>query len=411
MVSSKYIYLFISLSIMTILSACSNGGKALINLRKDIDNAEKKIVITNIKDSAALKFSEVFSQIEYIPLENTAMSAIGIVDKIMFGPKGDLITVDKHNNIVLRFNKNGKYLNKIGEVGRKNNEYISINDVIYDKYNHHVIIWDNPKHSLITYTLEGKHVSTVDVNRYVGSMAMMNDNLLTLHTVDNGYEYVVINKEGDELQKYEDRYSAVTNIPLVEAQMETSSWQTVLGHSEYSPLIYEVSDKNIIPKYLFDFKENNIPIEWFALDEGDFNDMLHRSHKVAYCYRFYEASDYYVMTLFKERLYLCVINKNAEEIPYIGNNVYNDMTVIPFFDKTNRFGGGVVPIGVQGNDCYFVRESSDFDTSDMDIAKLNKQLKEDGHEEMCIDTLSCEYKKIKSLAENINPIIMKCTLK
>ncbi len=401
----------LSLSIMTVLLACSKGGDALINLRKDIDIAEKEIVITNIKDSAVLRFSEVFSKIEYIPLENTTMSAIGIVDKIMFGPEGDLITVDKHNNIVLRFDRHGKFLNKIGEVGRKNNEYISINDVVYDKYNRHVIVWDNPRRSLIMYTLEGKYVSTVDINRYVGSMAEMDDNLLTLHTVDDGYEYIVMNKDGNVLQKYDDRYSAVTNIPLVEAQMETSSRQTVLGHSEYSPLVYDVSGKDIIPKYLFDFKENNIPLEWFALDEEDFSDMLHRNTKVAYCYRFYEAPDYYVMAFLKERLYLCVINKNTEETPYMGNNVYNDMTGIPFFDKTNWFGGGVVPIGVQGNDCYFVKESSDFDTSDMDISKLNKQLKVDGHEEMCIDTLSCEYKKIKSLGENINPIIMKCTLK
>ena len=73
----------LSLSIMTVLLACSKGGDALINLRKDIDIAEKEIVITNIKDSAVLRFSEVFSKIEYIPLENTTMSAIGIVDKIM----------------------------------------------------------------------------------------------------------------------------------------------------------------------------------------------------------------------------------------------------------------------------------------------------------------------------------------
>ena len=83
------------------------------------------------------------------------------------------------NESLYAFNKNGKFISRIGEKGNGPGEYNRINTFFIDNKNGNIIIVDEVKSALITYDFTGKFISTVHLpmeNIRNSSRALLLDN-------------------------------------------------------------------------------------------------------------------------------------------------------------------------------------------------------------------------------------------
>ena len=111
---------------------------------------EKIVVAPSAKDEAIL-YSQLFSAVEYIPLETTDESLLAEISRLDILDDGRILVFDGNKESVCLFGKDGEFLWKIGDRGNAYNEYSSIKDATYDRYNNQVIILDAVTNRLLFY--------------------------------------------------------------------------------------------------------------------------------------------------------------------------------------------------------------------------------------------------------------------
>lgn len=108
---------------------------------------------------------------DVIPLEQTDECILTGIKKIV---KIDTsyIVFDNYNGLIVRFGKNGKYLNRIGLKGRASSEYLRVDTFVIGE-DGNVLILDGSQDKILTYTPDGKFVSETLFPK--GSLGFIND--------------------------------------------------------------------------------------------------------------------------------------------------------------------------------------------------------------------------------------------
>lgn len=126
--------------------------------------AEKKISINpdDINENDYGKASKYFKNIDYIPLETTDDCTIGEISRIKI--VGNMLFIeDKISNSIFLFNINGKFIRRIGVIGRSNNEYIRISSFDVNSKTLDIDIYCEFKQSIIRYNINGEFVSNTKI--------------------------------------------------------------------------------------------------------------------------------------------------------------------------------------------------------------------------------------------------------
>lgn len=92
--------------------ACSNGGNA--QTACDRVWSGNRYILKMDRPYYVDKFSNLFSEVRYVPLEETRNSIVGTVSKMEITKEGDIIVFDSKAGGVFRFASDGKFLNNIG---------------------------------------------------------------------------------------------------------------------------------------------------------------------------------------------------------------------------------------------------------------------------------------------------------
>ncbi|MDY5239585.1 6-bladed beta-propeller [Bacteroides helcogenes] len=101
-----------------------------------------------------LNLSEVADSINYVILETNADCLIGTVDKILVTDNGNFLIVDKEiSSSVYLYDKDGRFLRKIGEAGMGKGEYTVIEDVVC--YHNWIYIWDSSAKKVLKFAENG----------------------------------------------------------------------------------------------------------------------------------------------------------------------------------------------------------------------------------------------------------------
>lgn len=82
--------------------------------------------------------SEYISSAEFIVLEEDSMSLLSYPDKVVRDPKGNFIIVD--SDIICLFSRKGRFLGRIGAIGRGPGEYVTVNGVCLSDNNKEVAV-------------------------------------------------------------------------------------------------------------------------------------------------------------------------------------------------------------------------------------------------------------------------------
>lgn len=124
---------------------------------RHLDNNIKTINL-DIQDNS-IKLSSLVSDISYVSLESKEICLLGNIDKIIF-LKNRFYILDKHNTKSLFvFNKSGKFLFKISDIGKGPGEYIEPFDFIVNKNSSFIQIMDPNLRKVIVYDSLGTFLS------------------------------------------------------------------------------------------------------------------------------------------------------------------------------------------------------------------------------------------------------------
>lgn len=121
-----------------------------------VSNAQSKIDLYGNKDIyQKVSLSKIAEDVVYIPLETTNESLLSEELQIYYG-KDDLFVGDQQTNTFYRFDKTGKFLNKIGNKGNGPEEYPSALYFYVDEASHSLFLISPQTKTLYQYTYEGK---------------------------------------------------------------------------------------------------------------------------------------------------------------------------------------------------------------------------------------------------------------
>jgi hypothetical protein len=143
----------------TILPSCTNNENKTSIGSEDINVATVVIKIPEDISASRIDLSTFISEIDFIALETSKESTIGAINKVL-SDEGSYIIHDKDNHAIFRFDEEGKFLNRIGVIGRGPQEYTDSWDVSLDRTNKEVSVLDLEGRKIIRYKYDGSFVGS-----------------------------------------------------------------------------------------------------------------------------------------------------------------------------------------------------------------------------------------------------------
>jgi hypothetical protein len=132
---------------MFILFSCKRSNVS----NKQADTGFEIIKIDNIHATNEILLSDFVKEIKFTPLETSPNSFIIEISELIES-EGHLFILDRSNNCVLKFSKDGKFIGKIGEKGKGPGEYTQLIDI--DVYDDKVYLLDFSTQKVLVYDSE-----------------------------------------------------------------------------------------------------------------------------------------------------------------------------------------------------------------------------------------------------------------
>lgn len=194
-----------------------------------------------------------------IPLETVGDALIGEIDKLEMDDS-HIVILDKRMRTVWLFGIDGKFIRKIGRLGNGPKEYVSLDDMCFDKENGTVWIWDRVKQVMLEYDLTGELLKEVATGFSSNVFAKTNEGFWLYYSYlknpDNN-SLILVNEEMDHLVK---GFFATKETFPVSLSSGFTSW----AGKEYfyfplSNVLYSLDGTEARPYIEFDFGERTLP--------------------------------------------------------------------------------------------------------------------------------------------------------
>ncbi len=189
--SHKLNYLFVFLFSLLLVNCSPKDHDALIIL--DFDKAKS--------NSRKISLSEIGNKIRYIQLESTDSTIITEVFQIKI--INNYILVNDNRKRILVFDLSGNLYSIIGARGRGPGEFIRVKDFDVDQSTYKIYIYDNEMNSILSYSIDGCFISSMDCEQRFTKLAYYKDLLICYYewpyNINNhNYSINIINSFGEE---------------------------------------------------------------------------------------------------------------------------------------------------------------------------------------------------------------------
>jgi len=292
------------ISILFILLGCASEKQQ--NVFYDVElnnlatNAYSNILADTLKrisirfESDKTPSNELFSSIDYLPLETTSESFFGTIDQIEFTDT-QIIILDKKTKGVYVFDREGAFLFKIVAVGDGPTEYRIPKSIAYNAFHERIEVLDNTRGIIQRYSaVNGTYMSTldfgmgirrfmpVDENEYllvVDSYLFNNERYAQVHGLSR---QLLLGEEEDNKLKIISQHvdyrtnSGALNFSVNQNLRADRVSGRPLVNFTFNDTIYEVGSQEVKRKYLLDFGEFSNKEEWFL--EENLNTLF-KKHK------------------------------------------------------------------------------------------------------------------------------------
>lgn len=155
----------------------------------------------------SINYSDIAKEVDYIRLETTSESLIGSLAGSSVLLMGDYLLISQSNNPPLLFDIKGKFIRKIGSIGRGPGELGKEYSAVFNPGDKHIYILTNNGKDIRVYNIDGRFVRDTKTDR-LHSLNIVDNDLFVGAVVTNpadetkSYNYVLFNEKGDILKTY-----------------------------------------------------------------------------------------------------------------------------------------------------------------------------------------------------------------
>ncbi len=128
------------------------------------------------------KLSEVAEDVEYVKLES---HTDGLIAYAGIKHVGDYFLIDDWRKPLMVFTSDGKYLRSIGRFGKGPNEYGSAYSYDISENDQKVYILKRNSKVLLVFSIEGKHLNTIELPHYSNNFCLLNNGNILIETHGN----------------------------------------------------------------------------------------------------------------------------------------------------------------------------------------------------------------------------------
>lgn len=168
---------------LTCLLLCACSGKV----------AQRQAIVIDLMDAKdSIPYSVFVDSIETIPLETTDSCLIGGIQDIVV-TNDRFFVFDQKMQTIWAFDRQGRFINRIGKRGNGPGEYVRISQIEYDTKKQMIVllIWNR----LVYYTPDGRYVKSEELPMGVNDFKLLPDGGLILSKIgetgdDAGVYYV-----------------------------------------------------------------------------------------------------------------------------------------------------------------------------------------------------------------------------
>lgn len=351
--------------------------------------------------------SELAVRITYIPLETPRSFMIG-EKNVHVKPCGEYIFVSEHGKPVGAFDRTGKFIRKIGNIGKGPGEYNF--DFIFwpDEASRQVYIWNADKGTIMAYSFEGAFLKDIKPEFRLGNFVPVGNGLFLSWTFMQAdfegkfYRMVFHDNIGktksrvfESKKKYDFSHGISIMTPLLTRAPE--GW---LYNSWENDTIFRIkADSSFTPAFSWKSGKLRIPIDGMK----DYSRFLREKDNYLMDLNAIESpSKWFIRYDYQGRNNLAVYDKRSAEFFVVANADTAQRGIINDIDGGPSF----FPLWDNENGRYFVRLINAIDLLDYQNGKAKNTI------EPKDPAAARKFREmVATLTDNSNPVVMLVELK
>ena len=322
-----------------------------------VGDSKGKLVVdldkAKIYPDTAFLASSLFKSLKIVPLETNELCLIGRINKIMVFDQYIFVLDNTIANSLYMFDKEGRFIRKIGSVGQGPGEYIGISDFAIDRVNRTIYIIGSRLPRIHKYDLAtGKFIQTIHLDRNDRSKRFMHfvsvggklyaEGLFVEHSDKNYLLYSVDESSGKEKDNFLNVMEYNKGISVLQSHTifypfilrgngDALFFQSFMNH------IIEITKDGVFS--LIEFKGKNLLTPDESKRTYEFSNMNNRQNssrifeatdKYMRVVAYIEKGDHIIVDMMKGfQLHRFLINKKTKETSifekcYLDDLLYND---------------------------------------------------------------------------------------
>jgi len=401
--------------ITLLIFSCKNNSKTDNKISEDDSSKFFEINLEKgFNKNQTIPLSQIASDVEYIVLETREDCMVRPVVRYYFT---DSIIFIRNFDHILKFSRNGKFIQRIGTSGRGPGEIDLIRNLSFLPDKKSLVVQKNYQRELLFFSLTGELVKTLDYEPNIESFKILPDgNFLTYESGASGTEdvmFCIMNENWDTLSTIKN-YTKWTSTP--------SSMQIMIGYpvfepyyfsqnkyhlkSMYNDTVYKISSDKIKPEYLINLGKYKLPDELRPERLGISQLQKFRDN----------GHNYYFTQVFEasERIFIGAYSHGepGSSKYFIYNKFKKECTLLTDYDNkstgfVNDWDGGIDfwPTGQLNENQVFMP------ITPLQFKKQLSEISNDNNEIKYPENKSRLLNLISSMDETDNPILMVVTLK
>jgi hypothetical protein len=382
--------------ILFYLPGCSQNRNSDISILSE--NIE--IDIDKLNTNGVINFSDLFENYEIIPLETTKESLIGKINGVHF-IKDKIIILDRSSaKAVFLFDISGKFIRKIGKLGKGPGEYISPSSVSADEARGEIAVYDGMLNKILFYDINGEFLKSIQLKSKIAAkcIELYKDNIYISNYIHDLSRYLLyaIDIDGNIIGEwFPNTYPKgfTDNTQLSPSTIFFRTDKNLRFRSMLMNAVYNIESNSV--NAIITLKSNNKLkqdelVELYNNSNGKYLMKLLRNQKFIGISGYSEIDDLIIMEyLNNAKAYVLFYNRRTRAIKCT--------TLLNFHDDMTNFSGKV-----QG----FFHTSYD----DKFIAPINGHLMDDLIENVRESGKLSTYHNLQNLTNDSNPCIImyKC---
>jgi len=359
------------LVISLILVSCDNQEQEEITV---ID------VVGNMNNTIDIKLSDIAETVQYIPLETNSECLISKGNKIV--TTKDYFFIADGKNPLFVFDHEGKFIRKIGAVGKGPGEFQNCNQFHVDEETEEVYVFNQKE--FVVYSWNGAYISTVKFPFGATSYhRSSNGDFAFLQSLMGPYSStfkVFITNKALKVKgeiSWEQKVNAAYSLS-VGAQVQ--DWNNeIMAQIEFCDTIYAIKRSLLLPKIYLDFGNMRFTVDMLAVHDpvklvSDIDNHI-------FSYDLATLNDIWgIKFSWKQNKYLGLLNPESNEIVFASKidtamgGFINDIDGGPGYFPSKRFKEDDWIVAIPAYNFQNMYQNGQFENTDLIYPNANKTL-------------------------------------